>query len=176
MSEEIAYMNTDGEYGKYIMQDLILPAVHATPEAIAQYERRGNKRIHWIDGNNMGAPFQVNTALYFKANHELMLQIAEEEGPDTPIGKPHVHEVDELICFYGTDPENPYDLGGEVEIWINGEKHLLTKSSLIYVPAGIPHLPLFVNRADRPIFHFNVLMQQDYGFKSQGGTDFSTKE
>ena len=29
-----SFKNREGEYGKYILQDLILPAAHATPEAI----------------------------------------------------------------------------------------------------------------------------------------------
>ena len=175
MSEEQAFMNNEGEYGKYIMQDLQAPAVYSTPEAIAKYARKGSKRIHWIDGNNMGAPFQINTGYYYFANREILEEMAAEEGPTTSMGKPHVHDVDELLCFYGTDPENPYDLNGEIEFWLNGEKHLITKSSLIYIPAGTPHLPMFVNKCDKPILHFSLTLAPDYSFASQGGTDFTTK-
>ena len=168
-------MNNEGEYGKYIMQDLILPAVHADPAAIAKYNAAGRARVHWIDGETMpGVPFQINTAWYYTENHEFMDKWAAEE-PNGVIGKPHVHDVPELLCFYGSDPENPHDLGGEVEFWIEGEKHILTKSSLIFIPAGVSHLPLYVNRADRPIFHFSLLLDSQYSLTSNDGVRFEAK-
>ncbi len=51
----------------------------------------------------------------------------------------------------GSDPENPRDLGGEVEFWLEDEKYMLTKSCLIFVPKGLRHCPLRVVKADRPI-------------------------
>ena len=176
MAEEVeALMDNGGEYGKYIMQDLILPAVHANPEAIAKYNAAGRQRIHWIDGETMpGSMIQINTAWYYKENHKFMDDWAAAE-PNGIIGKPHVHDVPELLCFYGSDPENPYDLGGEVEFWIEGEKHILTKSSLIYIPAGVTHLPLYVNKADRPILHFNILLDSAYTLKTDDGTDFKAE-
>ena len=58
-------LNNEGEYGKYILQELVLPAVHATPDAIAKYEKAGRKRILWMDGSVLPAPFQINTAGYY---------------------------------------------------------------------------------------------------------------
>ena len=169
-------MNNGGEYGKYILQDLILPAAHATPEAIAKYNEAGRQRILWLDGEVVkGVPFQINTAWYYRENHEYMDRWAEEEGPDGMVGKPHVHSVPELLCFYGSNPDDPHDLGGEVEIWIGGEKHLLTRSSLIFIPAGVSHLPLYVNSVDRPIFHFSFLMDGSYSFVCENGRAFTAK-
>lgn len=175
MSQDLAVMNNGGEYGKYILQDLKLPAIHATPEARAKYERAGRKRIHWLDGDVIPGAMQINTAWYYEPNHEFMDQWAAEEGEKGTIGKPHVHDVDELLCFYGSNPDDPYDLGGEVEIWIEGEKHLLTKSSLIFLPAGISHLPLYVNRVERPIFHFSLLLDSAYSFACENGERFEAK-
>ncbi len=69
---------------------------------------------------------------------------------------PHTHEFDEVLAFYGSDPENPRDLCGEVELWLGDEKHILTKSCLVYVPRGLQHCPMKILRADRPIFHFST--------------------
>ena len=68
----------------------------------------------------------------------------------------HTHEFDELVAFIGTDTENPHDLGGEIEMWLDGEKHTITKSCLVFVPKGMKHCPLVVKRVDRPIFHFTA--------------------
>ncbi len=42
------------------------------------------------------------------------------------------------------------------------EMHTITKSSLIFIPAGMPHMPLSLKRVDRPIFHFSVVMNPEY--------------
>ena len=161
-------MNNEGEYGSLIMQDCILPPTHSKPEVIQAYERFG-KRVHWIDQNNIPGAFQMNTCWYKKANREFM-----EEGKG--IMTPHAHDCAEILGFYGSDPENPFDLNGEIEFWINGEQHILTKSSMIFLPAGIPHCPLCVNRADKPIFHFSVLMAQTYSFiNPNNGFHFEAK-
>lgn len=152
--------NREGKYAQYIMQDLVLPPEQAAPAAVAKYEQDGaKKRLHWIDSGNVPGSFLLNSAWYFKPNRDLLL------GPDADnetYGKweCHVHDTDEMLCFYGSDPENPYDLGGEVELIIGGETYILTKSSLIFIPAGIPHSGPLLNRVDRPIFHFAAVLNR----------------
>jgi hypothetical protein len=73
----------------------------------------------------------------------------------TPPGpQAHVHDFDEVLGFFGTNPKDAHDLDGEVEFWIDGEKHLLTKSFLAFIPKGVKHCPLRVTKVNRPIFHF----------------------
>jgi hypothetical protein len=69
---------------------------------------------------------------------------------------PHTHDFDEVLAFFGTDPGNPRDLCGEVELWLDDERHVLTKSCLVYIPKGLKHCPMNILRADRPIFHFST--------------------
>lgn len=66
----------------------------------------------------------------------------------------HTHDFDEILGFYGCDPKNPRELGAEVEFWMEDEKYIMTKSFLVFIPAGVKHCPLTLNRIDRPIFHF----------------------
>lgn len=68
----------------------------------------------------------------------------------------HVHDFDEVLGFLGSDPNNPRDLGGEVELWIGDEKHILTKSCLVFIPKGLKHCPLIFRKVDKPIFHFST--------------------
>ena len=70
--------------------------------------------------------------------------------------KPHVHEFDEIITLFGTNPEDPNDLCGEVEFWLDDEKYTLTKSCIVYVPKGLKHCPMIFRNVERPIFHFIV--------------------
>ena len=67
----------------------------------------------------------------------------------------HVHDFDEYIGFIGTrGPQDPRGRGGEMEVWLGGEKYLITKSCLIYGPRGLKHCPIRFNRIDSPILFF----------------------
>ena len=33
----------------------------------------------------------------------------------------HAHEFDEVVTFIGNNVEDPYDLGGEIEFWLEDE-------------------------------------------------------
>lgn len=123
------------KYQKYILTDLILPEdIQKRAEKYAQKATR----ILWLEDFVIkGAP-SIICSWYWKAT--------ETEG--TPA---HMHDFDEVIGFIGSDPENPHDLGGEVEFWLEDEKYILKKSCLVFAPKGLRHCPLKVIRVDRPI-------------------------
>jgi hypothetical protein len=68
----------------------------------------------------------------------------------------HTHPFNEILGLFGTNPDDPEDLCGEIELWLADEIHVLTKSCLIFIPAGMRHCPWITRRVDRPIFHFGV--------------------
>ena len=70
-------------------------------------------------------------------------------------GEAHKHDYDEVLAFFGSNPENPHDLYAEAEVHLGDEVHTVTKSCLIFVPKGIQHGPIDFKRIDRPIFHFS---------------------
>lgn len=149
------YNNNEGEYGKYIIQDLHDPQA-GTPEFREMYKRFSH-RILWIDDDVCPSAFQMNTAWYYA--------VPEKD----PVFEEHEHDSDELIGFFGSDPDNPYELNAELVATINGEEHLITKSSLIFVPAGMPHMRLSIRRVDKPIFHFSVVTAGRYEGGAYGG-------
>ena len=69
---------------------------------------------------------------------------------------PHAHPFPELLSFFGTDMDNPEDLGGIVEFWLEDEKFLLDKSFVVYIPGGMTHCPLKTIKQDKPFFHFTI--------------------
>lgn len=133
---------------KYIIQELHDPNP-GTPEFQAMYKKFA-KRILWMDSNEVEGAFQMNTAWYFA--------VPEKD----PVFEEHVHGSDELIGFFGSDPNDPYDLGGELEVTIDGETTRITNTCMIFIPGDVPHMPLSIKRVDRPIFHFSVLMDKQY--------------
>ena len=71
----------------------------------------------------------------------------------------------------GTDPDDPLDLGGEVEFWVEDEPHIVTRSTMVFLPPNVHHCPLFtlsVRDPGRPIFHFSVVMNEVYGYDQDG--------
>jgi hypothetical protein len=67
--------------------------------------------------------------------------------------KPHVHDYDEVLGLIGTDPKDPYDLCGESEVFLGGERYIIDRSALIYIPAGLEHGPFRQLKMDKPIIH-----------------------
>jgi hypothetical protein len=111
----------------------------------------------------------MNTSLYLKPTKGVFDDDpAEGKARFLSFNVPHVHDNAEILGFYGTNPDDPYDLGGEIEIVIDDELHILTKSSLVFLPGGMPHCPLTVTKVDRPIFHFSIVMDPQYTLTSEG--------
>jgi hypothetical protein len=132
------------KYGKYIIteakSDLKAPSYRRDAAEIAA----GNHtRLLYLDDEVIKGAFYAECVWYWK-------------GSEQSIVGAHTHSFDEVIAFLGTNRENPQDLCGEVELWLDDEKHILTKSCLVFVPKGMKHCPLIIRRVDRPIFHFTT--------------------
>lgn len=76
---------------------------------------------------------------------------------------PHTHKAPEVLVALGTDPENPRELGAEIELCMGPEmeKHIITNSTLVYIPANFIHCPFRVTRVDRPF----LFIQSQYAPK-----------
>jgi hypothetical protein len=137
------------KYGKYIVDTLQPPPQEAPwspPISVAGKGKGG--RLLYLDGNIAPGAFYVECVwvLPRPAGSE-----ARRAGTE-----PHSHDYDEVLAFFGTDLEDPHNLGAEVELWLGDEKHIITRSSLVFVPAGLKHCPLTFLRVDRPVFHFTT--------------------
>jgi hypothetical protein len=137
---------TDLKYSKYIVTEMKKHVVEAswTPE-VAVAARGKSGRVLWLDNEVVPGSFYLET----------VWQYPRKAGdPPFPITQAHAHDFDEVLCFFGTNPEDPHDLGGEIEFWLEDEKYILTKSCIIFIPKGLRHCPLEIKRVDRPIFEF----------------------
>lgn len=134
------------KYQKYIVTDLILP--EETEKRLPEYNKRAT-RVLWLEDFIIeGAP-SIICSWYWKAS----------ETGGTPA---HTHDFDEVVGFIGSDPQNPRDLCGEVEFWLEDEKYILTNSCFIFAPKGMRHCPLRVLRVDRPILFLALSMSNKY--------------
>ncbi len=65
---------------------------------------------------------------------------------------PHIHQDPELLVALGTDPDNPRDLGADMEMCMGPEmeSHIITESTMIWIPANFVHCPFRVLKVRRP--------------------------
>jgi mannose-6-phosphate isomerase-like protein (cupin superfamily) len=141
----------DTKYGNLIVTELKAPA--NIMAALPQYARLG-KRILWIDTNVVKGSFQMNCSWYLH--------------PSDRSPAPHAHDVDEIIGFFGNNPDDPWNLGAEIEFWMEDQQFIINKSALFFVPAGVKHCPLLIRRVDRPVIHFSVVTSSEYIMKDKG--------
>ena len=137
---------TESKYGHYIVSELKAPF---SSDFNAQYAKWAT-RILWIDDKVVEGAFQMNVSWYLRP----------QTGQQPIVA--HTHDFDEIIGLFGNNHENPYDLGGEVEFWLEDEKHMITRSCLIFVPAGMKHCPLIARRISKPIIHFTMSPSKQY--------------
>ena len=123
------------QYEKYILDSLKVPESVARKDEELGYDKRAI-RVLWLEDEIMKGASSIICSWYWKAS---------EQG--TPA---HTHDFDEIIGFVGNDPENPRDLGAEVELWLEDEKYILDKSCFVLAPQGLRHCPLRVLKVDRP--------------------------
>lgn len=123
------------KYEKYIIRNLILPESQKKEDKASKYSE-WSTRVSFLEENVTGE-YHAGCSWYLKVPAE---QLAT-----------HKHDYSKLLGFYGSDPENPFDLGGEIEFVLEDEKYTITQSCLIYVPKGINH-SMTIKRVDRPIF------------------------
>jgi quercetin dioxygenase-like cupin family protein len=142
------------KYSKYIVTDYL------SKEQILSRGRTPDER-------KPGVPF-ANGLLWvdekiIQGAFYLELVMLEPGAKSTGVWvKPHIHEYDEIIGFVGTNVKKPHDLGGEVELWLDDEKHTLSKTCLVFIPKGLRHCPLVIVKVDTPIVQFSVMTGRQY--------------
>jgi hypothetical protein len=131
-----------GKYSQYILQTINpkTPLPPLPPGSLTD--------MCYLDDSVIPGAWNVITAWFWPRTEPLVI-----------IPEPHHHDEHEVVAFYGTNPDDPLDLCGEIEFYYEDQKILLTKSSLLYIPPGIKHSPLILNRIDRPVFHFSSVTE-----------------
>ncbi len=158
---------SESKTGKYIVTelkpDLVLP--WGPPGVVREEYVPGRNRplehVLWLDGKMAPGCFYSECVWLFPFGEISPEQLERmREGGGGP--QPHIHSFDELFTFFGTNFDDPHDLGGELEFWLEDQPFVFSKSCIVYIPAGMKHSPLHIRRMDRPIFHFSLGSSQAY--------------
>jgi quercetin dioxygenase-like cupin family protein len=119
----------------------------------------GDKHHH--DSDLVKFPIYVDDEVCKGAYYFMAASFLGTIGQGAPPDE-HAHEYDEYLVFLGTDHKNPSNLGGEVEFWLDGEKHIITESCAVFVPAGVKHAPIYFRRVDTPIWYIATAPTDTY--------------
>ncbi len=123
-------------------------------------EPKPGDKVH-IDTDLVKFPIYVDSEVVEGAHYFMAASHMGTTGRGAP-DLEHTHDYDEYLVFLGTNHEDPRNLGGEVEVWIDGEKHMVDKSCAIFIPAGVKHAPIYLRRIDTPIWYIATSPTKKY--------------
>lgn len=126
----------DSKFGKYI----ITKPIPSHPDYFMAKDVKGvtfPNEIFMGTGFVKGSPALIDIGWHFTV-----------PDPD-PVEQIHFHTFDTILCLVGTDPQNPGNLGAELEIKLAEEKHILTRTCSIFIPKGLEHCLLAHRKVDR---------------------------
>ena len=122
-----------------------------------RYRDNEAQRLIALDSDIIKGAFYMETAWFLPGDWP------EKTGSlkDRTIGA-HTHDFDETIAWVGSDPNDQYNLNGEIEFWIDGKQNFIDRSFIAFIPAGVEHGPINIRRIDKPMFHFTAGMGKKY--------------
>lgn len=147
------------KYSKCFITDWNHPPLK--PEAAKAYEEQ-KKSGHYVQAAEMYylADSVIKGAFYMTC--VMVQEIKGGEPVEHADGQPHSHEFDEVLLLAGTNKDNPHDLDGEIEIWIEDEQYIITKGCMIFIPKGIKHCPIIFRKINRPVYFISAANVNKY--------------
>jgi hypothetical protein len=135
-----------------------------TPEQLAQQQERSQKtggkpgpgnadHLTWMSGKDLEG-----------LNANIFWGFCSQPGIWRRGAGAHVHPVDEILVYAGTDPDNMDYLGAEIELDMGEEheRHLVDKPAVVICPAGVPHMPQVTRCVDKPFASFAVCLSGEH--------------
>ena len=95
-------------------------------------------------------------------------------GPDFGIGwhpvtrpfkmveESHRHDYAQILAFLPGDITNLGELDAEIEFYLDGEEHIINKTTVVHIPGGMIHCPLYINRVGKPFLFNNMYFIAEY--------------
>jgi hypothetical protein len=130
-----------GKYDKLIATDLFWKSPENPNKSVSGTRHLGKK---WGGAQHMS----MDTAYVTQAH--------------VMISQPHVHEFPQILNFYSANPKDAKDFDADVEITIEGEKHIIKQPSSVYIPAGTRHGPVVFARINKPLLFIDLAVGEEY--------------
>jgi mannose-6-phosphate isomerase-like protein (cupin superfamily) len=139
------------KYFSYFVNPKKIPPKDDSEEAKRKLEEARQESGSTIESSGILSMNSIEGAPYIQF---AWLYSGSEEKPTHP---EHAHAWGEVFGYIGyVGQEDPYGPMGEVEFWVDGEKHVLTKSCLVWIPPNLPHCPVRFAQIDKPILWFTL--------------------
>jgi len=139
-----------GLYDKYICTTLekrhLLPG--PTPEQrdllAAQGRRIPMEHLHWMDADVIPGAYYGETTWMWPPEYpnQATWEDLAKIGLETPDMFPHAHDFPELLSWWGPNPDDYTDTD-PMGMQMDDEIIPLKSSWVAYVPANLPHMPVF---------------------------------
>ena len=140
----------EGKYGKYIIE--YDPPQEDKIVAFKGLAEVGKKP-------SMNTILNIDDSTIKGSNFYWLVWFTPEKPFNLNIGHPpHIHKDAELLFHIGTDPNDPTDLGAEVELHMGPEmeRHVITQSTVVFIPPNFIHAPWNPLRTERPWIFIEV--------------------
>jgi hypothetical protein len=128
----------EGKYGKYFFQNPIVQGKFC--KRMVFYSRQHEP----VKDKNFSVLWNCVTEPY--------LMVADA----------HAHDFDQFLHFYGANSLDITDFGAEIEMTLEGEKHIIREPTILHIPAGTMHCPLNFKIVNKPVIFMNVAMTPQY--------------
>ncbi len=87
--------------------------------------------------------------------------------PFVMVSQPHTHEFPQYLHFFAADPHDQRQFDAEIEMTLgedaeHGEKHIITRPTALYIPAGVFHGPLNFKVINKPVVFVDIAVAGEY--------------
>jgi hypothetical protein len=78
--------------------------------------------------------------------------------------KPHKHDFPQFFCYLGSNPKNLAEFDAEIEVYLGeeGEKHVITSPTVLYISPGLVHCPMIYKKVNKPVLHLDIYFSPAY--------------
>jgi hypothetical protein len=82
--------------------------------------------------------------------------------PFKMVTEPHKHAYGQILAFISNNLNDLFDFDAELHLWLEGEKHVITQTTIVNIPGGMIHCPLHIVRVGKPFLFNNMYFTAEY--------------
>ncbi len=136
---------TGTKFGKYFTTDLL----HESPKFPGLWDISSTRHLKNFGGGHLSVDCIMIT------------------HPFVMVSQAHCHEFPQYLHFLSANADDQRVFDAEIEMTlgedaINGEKHVITCPTGLYIPAGLYHGPLNFKTINKPVLFIDIAVAGEY--------------
>jgi hypothetical protein len=131
---------TETRYGKYLNTECVIPS------------------------KKTGLPMMSTRQMEAFGAGDFSLDCVYITSPRVMIETPHKHSFAQYLSFFSSNAQDASDFDAEIEICLGeeGEKHIISVPTIVYLEAGLIHGPVVFTRIGKPVLFVDIAMTNRY--------------